>query len=197
MNPSPVRVLCLHGCNQTEEMFRSLLKGLIKIAGKTKLEFHFIEAQYSHSLGGKTWYSEELDVSQIPIGIPFSTMVQSCMAQVHKYVTEHQIDVLLGFSQGGNVVDTYLRRYDETRIKRAVIFSGYELVRAETERSLQTPLLNVYSDADTVVPSKCCPKHYQTIYSLSHDKGHKLPTSNPVLRQICRFMEQGTWETTT
>ncbi len=62
----PVNVLCLHGCNQTETMFRQLMKNFIKLGEKQyNLKFHFTEAKYDHPQGGKTWYNRPLDVAQI------------------------------------------------------------------------------------------------------------------------------------
>lgn len=58
-----VRVLCLHGCNQTKKFFQRLLKKWIEIGTKDGIEFHFIQAELAHSNGmvrkgtgsGKDW----------------------------------------------------------------------------------------------------------------------------------------------
>lgn len=195
MTETRVQVLCLHGCNQTEEMFRSILKNMMKIGVKShNLEFHFIQAEYPHSNGGWTWYSKELQVADIPGGIAHSEeLVADCMERIDNYVRDHGITVLLGFSQGGNVVDTYLSSTSDSPIERAVILSGYELVQDERE-PVETPLLSIYSDKDDVVPSSCRPTNYATLHEYHHEKGHKFPTGNPLLRKFCKFIEDGTWD---
>lgn len=187
-----INILCLHGCNQSEDMLRSILKTLIKIGNKCDIQFHFIQAMYEHSLGGYTWYEKELDVSEIGNIQLDGSMISSCMKQVHEYITKHDITVLLGFSQGGNVVDTYLNEYPDSPINRALIFSGYELVNQERKK-LKVPLLSFYSEMDDIVPSKHRPSNYQVLYEEKHLKGHRFPTGNPLLRKICCFINDGSW----
>jgi predicted esterase len=184
-----VNVLCLHGCNQTQEMFEGLMKNYVRLGEKQYgLKFHFIEAKHNHPQGGKTWYNKPLDVSQIGQIQYDPELVNDTLDDIAKEIDEKQINVLLGFSQGANVVDTFLQYREHPNIKCAVIMSGYSLVdpnRKETE----LPILTVTSESDEIVSHKLSPTDYTEINFLRHDKGHKLPTSNAHIRQICSFMQ--------
>lgn len=185
------RVLCLHGCNQSEEMLRSLIKGWKKIPTQNSLELHFLQGVRKHRLGGYTWYEEDLDVDQIG-SIGYSEdLVGPCLERVHAFIVEHNITALLGFSQGGNVVDTYLSRYEgKTPVQRAVILSGYELVDPD-RKNLTTPVLSYYSEADEIVLPKFRPTHYDNLIEIPHANAHKLPKGNPVIRKLCGFLNTG------
>lgn len=183
------KVLCLHGCNQTKSMYESILKSLVKIGTKSHdLEFFFIEAEYEHPLGGFTWYNRPLEVKDIGSIEYDDDLVRSCMDQIQRAIDELDIDVLVGFSQGGNVVDTYLATHEDTRIKRAIIFSGYELNNKDRQ-TVKIPTLSVYSEEDTVVESKHRPSHYEILSEFKHEKGHKHPTGNPLQRSFCEFIK--------
>lgn len=189
-NP-PTKVLCLHGCNQSEAMFQSLLKGWKKILAQHNLELHYIQGAREHHLGNYTWYEEDLDVDQIGVAEYHEELVKPCLERVHSYIHENGITALLGFSQGGNVIDTYLSQYEGvTPIQRAVILSGYELVDPG-RKALATPLLSYYSEADTIVPARFRPKNYENLIEVAHDNGHKLPKGNPAIRKLCNFLGTG------
>jgi predicted esterase len=203
-----INILVLHGCNQTQAMCQSVLKDFMAIGTKEGLTFIFTEAKYNHPLGGKTWYSTPLNVSDIG-SIKYSTeLVGDTLKDIRKLVVEHNIQGLIGFSQGGNVVDTYLR-YEQVEslvteesaaaadvqvtgpIKVAVIFSGYSLVDPVSRKST-VPIMNVTSVADLIVPAGLAPSDYESITSETHDKGHKIPTSKPQLRKIIAFIKSRT-----
>lgn len=187
-----INILCLHGCNQTKEMFEGLTKQMREIAttyskGKNcEMLWHFIEAEYDHSMGGKTWYNVELDVQKIGTIEYDGEMVNPTLDMLEQVISDLNIDVLVGFSQGGNVVDTYLVN-KENKIKCAVIFSGYNLVNPNRKTDVETQVMNVYSDQDTIVPSKFMPI-YKNMVLKAHDKGHKLPTSKPYVREIVDYI---------
>ncbi len=193
---TPVNVLCLHGCNQTEEVFRGLLRHFIKLGEKQyNLKFHFIEAKYDCLQGGKTWYNRQLDVAEIG-SIPYEyDLVNDTLDDIGKIIKEKNINVLLGFSQGGNVVDTFLGYRDLNNypnIKCAVILSGYSLVANPKflRYNPNIPILGVVSDIDTIVLPKFNPTHYQETSLLKHEKGHKIPTRKPQIREILTFMQK-------
>lgn len=149
---------------------------------------------HTHSSKRYTWYSQELDVADIPAGFDYDAKItQDCLETIHDYINQNGIDVLLCFSQGGNVVDTYLHQYSDNPIQRVLIFSGYEF-RYPERRTLNLPLVSVYSDVDDVVPSTCRPTNYSVIHEYAHDKGHKFPSGNPLLRKFCKFMQTGEWQ---
>lgn len=186
---STVNVLCLHGCNQTQEMFEGLMKNYVRLGEKQyNLKFLFTEAKYDHPLGGKTWYKRALDVSQIG-SIPYEEdLVNDALNDINKLIDDNDVQVLLGFSQGGNVVDTFLAYKGNPKIKCAVIMSGYSLVDSSRE-TVNVPVLGVVSENDDVVPHILNPIQYQEHHLIKHDKGHKLPTANGMIRQICLFMQ--------
>lgn len=187
-----INILVLHGCNQTESMCRSIFKPFIELAetyakkANITIKWHFIEAKYAHPDGGKTWYSKPLVVSQIG-SIPMDhSIVDDTLADIDKIINDLNINVLFGFSQGGNVVDTYLMNCLAEKIKCAVIFSGYDFIDTE-RKQIDIPVMNVCSDADEIVPSKFMPV-YQKMVVKKHDKGHKIPTSKPFQREILDFV---------
>jgi len=187
----PVNVLCLHGCNQTEEMFRGLLKQFIKLGEKQyNLKFHFTEAKYDHPIGGKTWYNRPLEVEKIGYIEYEEELVKDCIDDLGKIIKEKNIHVLFGFSQGANVVDTFLgyqNLEDYPTLKCSVILSGYSLVDPN-RKPIDISVLGVISENDDIVLAKFNPTCYKQTSVLKHDKGHKLPTKNPQLREICTFM---------
>jgi predicted esterase len=189
LTTTPINVLCLHGCNQTQEMFEGLLKHYIRLGEKQyNLKFHFTEAKYDHPLGGKTWYKTPLNVSEIGSIAYNKDLVDSTLDDINEIITSKNIQVLLGFSQGANVVDTFLA-YRNNNIISAVLLSGYSLVD-DGRKQVLTPVLNVVSDADTIVPSRLYPTGYIENRVLKHDKGHKLPTQAGQIREICTFMQE-------
>lgn len=187
-----INVLCLHGCNQTKNIFEDITKHIRNISdkfSKTKecqIKFYYIEAQYDHSWGGKTWYKIELDITQIG-KLEYKTEIASpTLEMLDNIIKELNINVLIGFSQGGNVVDTYLVN-KSNNIKCAIIFSGYNFVDKNRNIDISTPVMNVFSEEDKIVPSKFMPV-YKNMELKSHDKGHKLPTSKPFIREIIEFI---------
>lgn len=183
-------VLCLHGCNQDLAMFKSIMRDFMKIGEQNGCKFFFTEAKYDHPLGLKTWYKVPLNVKDIGNIEYTSELVEDTMNDIERLIDEHNIDVLLGFSQGGNVVDTYCYYKDDKRIKCAVILSGYSFVD-KNRQPKDFPVLNVCSDSDEVVFSKLAPTFLNST-TMKHDKGHKLPTSKPMLRDIISFINQKT-----
>lgn len=189
---NPVNVLCLHGCNQTQAMFESILKNFMKLGEKQyNLKFHFTEAKYDHPLGGKTWYNKPLNVPDIGSIQYDPDLVTSTLDEIGEIVKEKNINVLFGFSQGANVVDTFLHYKDLKEypsIKCALLFSGYGFV--DTNRNLvDIPVYEIISESDDIVPTKFNPTEYSKAQIMQHDKGHKLPTQNTQIRQLCMFMQ--------
>jgi predicted esterase len=184
-----INVLCLHGCNQTEEAFKGYLKGLTQLAKKYDINFHFCEAKYDHPDLGKTWYNKPLFVKDIGTIEYDEDLVGYTLENINQLIGKLDISCLLGFSQGSNVVDTYLGYTNDTRIKCAVMLSGYYLVDSNRKVS-DVPILNVISKDDDVVKYELAPKDYKSIEVLDHNKGHKIPTSKPQLREILAFIRK-------
>ena len=183
-----INILCLHGCNQTMDVFKSILKEFERLCAQNKIGLTYTEAKYDHPLGGKTWYKQPLVVADIGKIEYSEDLVSDVMNDVNKLITDNKINVLLGFSQGGNVVDTYLGYHPDDRIKCALILSSYSLVDPNRKVS-DVPIMNIISKSDAVVPYELAPTSYSHIDIVEHDKGHKMPTSKPVLRDIIKYIE--------
>ena len=107
-------ILCLHGCNQTKEMFESVMKNFVNIVSKDpKFFVTFIQADYLHPDGGYTWYHVPLVVKDIGVIAYSEELVKPTMDNIQQIITEKNINVLLGFSQGGNVVDVYCKYFNQ------------------------------------------------------------------------------------
>lgn len=68
-----INVLCLHGCGQTAEMFKSILKEFIKIGEKDcDMRFFFLEGEYPRD-NGKQWFDQDLklDIREISLSGQF------------------------------------------------------------------------------------------------------------------------------
>ncbi len=180
-------MLCLHGCNQTEEAFKSYMKQMVKIASQYNIQCHFVEAMYDHPLGGKTWFAKPLDLKDIGVQRFDDTdlKTEKTLDQIHEVVTKNNVSIILGFSQGGCVADTYIA-YKNPNIKKLVVLSGYSFVDENRKNNDVAELLNVFSKSDEVVKSNLRPSHYSTISEISHDKGHKIPGSAEI-RKILDF----------
>lgn len=186
------RVLCLHGCRQSKDVFESILKPLVKMSEKYDVNFYFIEGMYDCIDHGKTWYNKPLIIEDIGKINYDPELIKECMAQVDQFIIENNITVLLGFSQGGNVIDAYLRSdcLGRMKIEKAVIISGYSFIYPDVDLLLDTPLLSIFSPMDEIVRPEFKPVLYKNIEEIEHDKGHKIPTRKPILRRICEFLSK-------
>lgn len=186
-----VNVLFLHGCNQDIPKLKGLIHNYIRLGeAQYGLKCFFIQAEYGHPRGGKTWFSTPLDIKMIGSMKYNGDVVDSTLDAIEQYIISNNIEVLFGFSQGGNVVDAYLKHRNHHTVKRAVIDAGYYFIE-ETYEVQNMPVLNIISGRDTIVPAKYATIHYNPCYTLEHDKGHKIITSRPVIRRILEFMRDG------
>ena len=187
------KVLCLHGCRQSKSVFQSLLRPYIKL-GKPDIEFIFLEATHDAPMKGKSWYSKNLELEDVGRVAAEAYQIEETMDEIENCIIEERINVLLGFSQGANVVDTFLRyRYASESpydIERAVLMSGYSF-KDEDIKSLDVPVLTIASLNDELVPFKHNPSAYKSRLELLHDKGHKVPTRMSTVRSILSFIRTG------
>lgn len=184
-----INVLCLHGCCQNQEIMKDLMKNFIKIGEKYDLNFFFTEAKYDHPIEGKTWYKRLINVEDIGNIHYDVTFVQSTLDDIKEIITQHNISCLIGFSQGANVVDTYLGYMSDHRVKSAVMFSGFSLCDESRKKSL-VPIINVISDQDTIVSNKMAPSAYYSIIEIKHDDGHTIPKFEHIYLNICSFIKK-------
>ena len=117
-------------------------------------------------------------------------LVFDCLDDVNRCIKENNINVLLGFSQGGNVVDTFLQHRPHQQIKKAIIMSSYSLNEVVKNKVDDVEVLNVTSECDLIVKHTLFPKNYNKLLHITHNKGHKIP-GNPIMRQIRKFILEG------
>ena len=189
MIANPTKVLCFHGCGQTKHKLAGILKEYTRIGEQYNLEFYWLEAKYHQPGGELTWYNKILVLDDIGSIAYSPELVSDVLEDIDLYINTHQIDVLWGFSQGGNVVDTFLRHKGNKRIRTAVIFSGYALVEDQPIVS-DLSILNVISKEDEVVPHLLAPNAYKSTKTIYHNKGHRIPNARDVIREICLFSRQ-------
>lgn len=185
-----INILCLHGCCQNIDILKNLIRDYIKLS--PDINWFFLEAKYDHSRCGKTWFQPELSLDQIGQNIVELNEINSVLSEIDKFIRDNKINVLFGFSQGGNVVDSYLRLYKNDNIKCCVIDSGYSfpmLINYENEVTL--PILYLGSERDDIVPLTLKPD-YKNIKIILHDKGHKVPTQKVIIKQVIEFVTSNT-----
>lgn len=150
-----------------------------------KIIWHFIEAKYDHSQKGKMWYSKEFEVSDIGIIKLDHSIVDNTLDELDTVISNLKIDVLLGFSEGSNLVDTHILNKSNS-IKCCVIFSGYSFVDTN-RKQIDIPMMNVCSDIDEIVKIQFMPI-YKNMIVKKHNMGHKIPMSKPFIREIIEFV---------
>lgn len=183
-----VNVLCLHGCCQTKDILEKIMKEYIRLGEKQyNLKYYFAEAKYNHPDGGKTWYSKPLIIENIGKVEYDKDLTDPTLDYIEELINELDIKVLFGFSQGGNVVDTFINYRDNPNIKAVVILSGYSFYNSTSTNMVNhnIPVLGVASMSDTIVPFALTPGDN----ILVHNKGHKVPTRKSFIRRILKFMQ--------
>ncbi len=183
-------VLCLHGCNQNTEAFTGYLSNFSRILKKYNVVLHYLEAPYDHPRGGKTWLAVPLDIADIGIQkYDQETLeINKTLDMIHTEIVKNNVSILLGFSQGGNMVDLYLGyKNDDNMIKKGIVISGYYLVDADRKNNDTVSVLIIESDSDDIVKPEYSPQHYKNKETIKHDKGHKIPGSE-ILRKIADFI---------
>lgn len=186
MSKRIINVLCLHGCCQTKDVFKQILKNYIKLGEKQyNLKFHFIEAKYDHPDNGKTWFEEVLIVNDIGNIKYKPDIIDPVLDEINDVIDMLDIHILMGFSQGGNVVTSLLNYKFNKNLLGAVILSGYGFSKSMVSDDINIPVLGIASESDTIVPFELTP----TKVILKHDKGHKIPTKKSFIRHILKFMQ--------
>lgn len=184
-----MKVGFLHGCRQTSDMFESLTKVYRELLSKQgNFEFIFIEGQYDY-ITGKTWFKTNLELSLIGTDHIPEDEIYETLNYVENIVRREEINVLVGFSQCGNIVDTYLRlKNSDSHIKSALILNGYSFPRYHKLIPIVDKFVFVFSSKDDVVRPELLHNNYQSIIKFEHDKGHKLNNSKPFVRSIIQSL---------
>ena len=192
-------VLCLHGCCQTADAFRSYLKSnVLEIGKKTGITFHFLKGQYDHPEGGKTWTDPPLVVADIwynkdtglqtspelavPKLKPDYDILKETFAQIDMMIGETGATVLLGFSQGAFAIYEYMRFTRDPRITRLVAMAGYtfdnlnpeglsgaEGAEDPKEPPLNVEIMNVGNPFDPIVPISLAYTNALKVVTMTHN----------------------------
>ena len=196
-----INALFLYGCNQNVVMAKSLTKDLVKIfmndCKKQNVVFNmfYLEAQYNQTSDDnekKTWLSVPLNLDELKSNqleySKYFPMINDTMAYIDEFIKMNNINLLIGFSQGGNMIDNYLTYYQkrnnesERNISFAIIFSGYQMLNSERTINDNVKVINVFSNEDDIVPCMIRPT-FKTSFDIEHNRGHKIP-NNPIIRTI-------------
>lgn len=189
-NKSKMNVGILHGCRQDNIMMKSLFKDYEKkIKSKCPgTNFFYLEGQYPHVDSGKMWYQTHLDLERIGTDdIPESDIIDT-MQYVDNFVKENNINILVGFSQGGNVVSSYLRLYDcSWTIKCAIIMAGYDFPRYQGIQ-IDIPVLFIGSESDSIVNIDLKPFNCSNMKIMLHEKGHIICQRGSFITEISNWL---------
>lgn len=181
-----VNVLCLHGCRQTQEMFQGILEPYVRIGKKIGVNFFFCEGRYDYPEQGKMWLPYVLDLSAVGKVAYQPELLQAVMDDLDFLIKQYDISILLGFSQGANIVDTYCQYRRNPKIQKVILLSGYSFVDSN-RTMIPIPCLNVVSKGDSIVPKDLAPRDYLSVKEITHDKGHKVPVKTPIVKEILDF----------
>ena len=205
-----INVLCLHGYGQDKTVFQQAMRRYLNRAKHDGVRYLFVEAPHDHIHGGKQWLDQYLalpvrreDLTYSERGCTESMESMDLIDQfialynAHKYtqvldamarhIDRYNINVLLGFSQGANVIDTFLSHRDAPRIQCAVLMSGYSCVDVD-RRVIQIPVLAVTSPNDTVTPSALqTPTEHMAV--IEHNEGHLVSKGRSIVRQVIAFIK--------
>jgi len=178
----------LHGCRMNGIMFEQLFREYIKkTQSKMNVSFVFIDGMYDHSDHGKMWYENQLHLSDIgKLDLPMSD-IEKTMCYIDEQIESNHIQVLMGFSQGGNVISTYLKLRQNSNINLAIIMAGYDFPML-SDVSVKIPILYIGSDQDQIVPMEYIVTGYSNIDVLKHDKGHVINCKRSFVSMVVNWM---------
>lgn len=185
-----MNIAILHGCRQSDEMMKSLMREYEKkIKAHFKdATFYYINAQYPHVDTGRMWFSTHLDLERIGTDDIPEKDIMDTMKYVSNIITTNNINVLIGFSQGGNVISSYLRLFNQDKhIKCAIIISGYDFPRYQ-HLPIEIPLLFIGSKEDIIVDIKLKPVNCIDITEMEHSKGHIINQQKSFITSIVNWL---------
>lgn len=123
------------------------------------------------------WYQTTLELDRIGTDDIPDFDIQSTLDYLSMFIYSNQINILIGFSQGGNLISTYLRlRNQDKHIKSAAIISGYDFPRYTNNKMIKINLVIVYSKEDTIVDYNLTPISHFDSTEMVHEKGHVIYT---------------------
>jgi len=197
-NDQPLlRILCLHGSQQTKEIFRSRL-GRLPRKLKTVAELVFVDGPVVLSLregddvATRSWwkYGDSNETESFEKSIQFLTQVWSQQGPFHG---------VLGFSMGGSMACAIAARKHLFQGLRFVIAAGatYKsfLFRSEDSTIDELHSLHIFGRADKLVPlkvSKLLAEKFNSSLTCfyEHEQGHCFPSRAESLEVVVNFIKQ-------
>jgi predicted esterase len=184
-----MNILICHGCRQNDEIIQSLFRDYVKKIKKIQPDanFTYLNGQYYHPDKGRMWYETVLDLERIGTDDIPESDINNTLDYLESVIKANNINILIGFSQGGNLVSTYLRlRNQNYHIKRAAIISGYDFPKYTEEFLEIDQLILVFSKNDEIVNYHLAPSIRISKESIimEHNKGHKINQQGSFITQF-------------
>jgi predicted esterase len=178
-------LLCLHGRGHTISSFKVATTSLRKRC--QDINFAYLEGPYVYG-NGRSYCDIDNDIKTV-LNLDYNERILSkSLELLDTKIKDNNITMLLGFSQGGLLVDTYLRKYalNNTQIKKAVIMSGFSF-KDLVNINENVHVFNIVSPVDIIISPIYAPKHYKYIKTGNHQYGHRIPKGE-ILDDIREFL---------
>lgn len=208
----------LHGARQNVTIMSRLIQKWEKEAGDS-IKFILIQGFHEYVPGEdekelikpRHWFLQKLaleDFREERVTDVALEDLQNSLRRLSDIVKYHKIDALVGFSQGGALVDAYMRAcfsgsvpgicgercggegdtIIET-VKRAVIIGGYTLHGASEGKwgDEVPPVLIMHSPEDDIVPIARRPVFPHDNFRMTK-KGHKVPQDTKTVKAIVEYL---------
>lgn len=181
----------LHGCRQDSDIMRSLFAKYEKKIKKKfpNSKFFYIDSQYVHHEKGRKWYKSNLELDRIGSNdIPDEEIINS-VNYLQAVIESRDINFLIGFSQGANIITTYLRLNKVNyNIKLAIIISGYDFPKY-SHIPIEIPMLFIGSEQDTIVNIDLKPTNCINMIDILHERGHIVPQQSLLIDDIVNWID--------
>lgn len=173
-------VLCLHGIGQRAAQFRIICKDLVKTC--IRANFLFAEGTLDHN-DGKSWYPI---TGLLDKRIYSKDEMDGAFKLIDKMIIDNNCTAVIGFSQGGSLLDAYLNHHSTKYVSKAIFISSFSYPGYTTPiKSVKA--MNVIGKRDLIVPEKYKPYNYENIKTIYHPGGHIFP-GGKVINEICDFL---------
>lgn len=205
---SRLRILCLHGYRQNEELFRektgSLRKQFKKYADLVYISAPLVPNVESEERGDVRawWFSRENDHFSSNDVCSTATGFEKSVSLVYDYVHRNgPFDGILGFSQGASMAHLLLAMEQNNEIKLgfrfAILFSGFLSLSSVHAHyrciTLEIPTLHIYGTGDQVVAhdkSEKLKSMFSDSQVIAHGGGHFVPPLSKYKEVFSAFLEK-------
>lgn len=187
-------IFCFHGCGQTPQVFKQLLKNLeTKITKKYDCTFHYFQGNYKLPDKGFAWYKDK----STKYGYFINKFERKKdIASTNKKIEEHTNVILLGFSEGAMyAMDLALNFGDKSNIIGIVGLAppySIDVLNKKGDNKSELPGVMIVSSQDKNVKKKESEKwerHFSNLKKHETDKGHKVHLSAAVRDDIMKILD--------